>query len=99
MIATGLLLDEANPSYERLVDPTSSLPEAGDEPRDADAGHEPELELAPDDEPTIYRLRVKAVASARTKILTLSAHSAELAREAALEDLAGEWTVLDVELR
>ncbi len=97
--ATGLILDKAGPSYQSLVDPRSSQPESLPEIRGIRGGPEPEVEVAAEEELAIYRLRVKAMGSMRTKVLTLSASSADVAREAALKELPGEWTVLDITLR
>jgi hypothetical protein len=48
-------------------------------------------------EQPLYRVRVKAVGSARTRTLTLQAVSAKAVCEAVLRDLPGHWEVLGVE--
>jgi hypothetical protein len=97
--ATGLILDKAGPGYSTLVDSDAGLPESsvGATAVQHQTGSESDTAAEADAEPSIFRLRVKAVDNTRSRVLTLSAYSAEIAREAALSDLPGEWTVLDVE--
>jgi hypothetical protein len=99
--ATGLILDKSDPAYEALVDPTAVQPESipGVAEVEADLEAEPAGELELDEAPAIYRLHVKAVGSNRTRMLTISAASAEAARDSVLAELPGEWTVLDVAMR
>jgi len=49
-------------------------------------------------EQSLYRVRLKAVASARTRTLTLRAASESAVCEAVLRDLPGDWQVLAVEV-
>ena len=49
-------------------------------------------------EQSLYRVRLKAVASARTRTLTLRAASETAVCEAVLRDLPGDWQVLAVEV-
>ena len=49
-------------------------------------------------EQSLYRVRLKAVGSARTRALTLRAVSESAVCEAVLRDLAGDWEVLGVEV-
>jgi hypothetical protein len=97
--ATGLLLDKAGPGYEKLVDLESSPPNSLDDVQEVASDPDLELEVDADEGPSIYRLRVKAVRQTRTKVLSLSADSAEVAREAALSELPGEWVLLEIELQ
>jgi hypothetical protein len=48
-------------------------------------------------EQPLYRIRLKAVGSARTRTLTLRAVSESAVCEAVLRDLGGDWQVLGVE--
>jgi hypothetical protein len=48
-------------------------------------------------EQALYRVRLKAVGSARTRTLTLRGVSASAVCDAVLRDLLGDWEVLDVE--
>jgi hypothetical protein len=61
----------------------------------AAAGSSPDLLVT---EQSLYRVRLKAVASARTRTLTLRAVSASAVCEAVLRDLPGDWEVLAVEV-
>jgi hypothetical protein len=57
-------------------------------------------EISPDllvAEQSLYRVRLKAVGSARTRMLTLRAVSESAVCEAVLRDLTGDWEVLGVE--
>lgn len=95
--ATGLVIDKAGDGYASLVGP-----EGGDASPAADLATESGLnpgaaEVSSDDEHPIFRLHVKAVGTTRSRVLTLSAYSADFAREAVLNDLPGEWEILKVE--
>jgi hypothetical protein len=50
------------------------------------------------EEQSLYRVRLKAVGSSRTRTLTLRAVSESAVCEAVLRDLAGDWEVLGVEV-
>lgn len=66
-------------------------------PRDGSA---PARRISPDllvAEQTLYRVRLKAVGSARTRTLMLRAVSEAAVCEAVLRDLPGDWDVLGVE--
>ena len=65
----------------------------GDEPREAHRTS-PDLLVA---EQSLYRVRLKAVGSSRTRTLTLRAASESAVCEAVLRDLPGDWQVLGVE--
>jgi hypothetical protein len=57
-------------------------------------------QISPDQlvaEQSLYRVRLKAVGSARTRMLTLRAVSESAVCEAVLRDLTGDWEVLGVE--
>ena len=57
-------------------------------------------QISPDQlvaEQSLYRVRLKAVGSARTRTLTLRAVSESAVCEAVLRDLTGDWEVLGVE--
>jgi len=58
-------------------------------------GSSPELLV---DEQPLYRVRLKAVDSARTRTLTLRAVSEAAVCDAVLRDLPGDWEVLGVEV-
>jgi hypothetical protein len=60
----------------------------------------PEHDISPDllvAEQSLYRVRLKAVGSTRTRTLTLRAVSESAVCEAVLRDLTGDWQVLGVE--
>jgi hypothetical protein len=104
--ATGLILDKSDPAYEALVDPTEALTDPTAVQTESipgvargEADLEAELVGELDEASSIYRLHVKAVGSNRTRMLTISAASAEAARDSVLAELPGEWTVLDVAMR
>ena len=107
--ATGLALATAGPEFLALTSPgalaesrddahvaaalqCASAAEALDDPRPLDAD---ELVI---EEQSLYRVRLKAVASARTRVLTLRAASESAVCEAVLRDLPGDWEVLGVEV-
>jgi hypothetical protein len=109
--ATGLALATAGPDFLALSSP-GALPESSDgelvalalqrasatAPREAtDLAHE----ISPDllvEEQSLYRVRLKAVGSARTRTLALRAVSESAVCEAVLRDLSGDWEVLGVEV-
>jgi hypothetical protein len=80
-----------------LEEPLDAAPDP--EPVDAPA---PALEVLPEllvaEPQSLYRVRLKAVGSSRTRTLTLRAVSAAAVCEAVLRDLPGDWTVLGVEV-
>lgn len=106
--ATGLRLHETAPEFRAIASPEESLPEAvytlplhlldpkgplmrGDEEPDA-------LEVEDPGAPQVYRVRLKAMGSARTRVLTLTGRNEEAVREAILTDLPGDWEVISFEL-
>jgi hypothetical protein len=93
--ATGLAIATASPEFLALTSP-GALAESSDEERIAKAlQRSPDLLVA---EQSLYRVRLKAVGSARTRTLTLRAVSESAVCEAVLRDLAGDWEVLGVEV-
>ena len=106
--ATGLALATAGPDFLALSTPGALSDSNGGEPlaealqrvcraNPVDAAPEtsPDLVLA---EQSLYRVRLKAVASARTRTLTLRAVSESAVCQAVLRDLPGDWEVLGVEV-
>ncbi|MFK7896812.1 MAG: PilZ domain-containing protein [Myxococcota bacterium] len=71
---------------------SSSASAQGSVSEDAGQGERPEDLI----EPKIFRIRVKATAGPRTKVLTLAADSEEEARSLATRDLEARWTILEV---
>jgi hypothetical protein len=105
--ATGLALREAAPEFLAIAKPGAGLPEArytsplellDRSARTTDGAIEPELlETEDSDAPRVYRIRLKAIGSTRTRELTLSAHSEEAVCEAVLTDLPGDWEIVGLE--
>ena len=98
--ATGLAIATAGPEFLALTSPgalagraTASMSSSG---APAPAHRiSPELLVS---EQSLYRVRLKAVGSSRTRTLTLRAVSESAVCEAVLRDLAGDWEVLGVEV-
>jgi hypothetical protein len=108
--ATGLALATVGPDFLALSSPGAVVEPIGAEQvvealqhiSGARALDEPDLveEIAPDlliEELSLFRIRLKAVDSSRTRTLTLRAVSESAVCEAVLRDLAGNWVVLGVE--
>jgi len=106
--ATGLALATAGPDFLALTSPGALAGPSGGEQvvevlqrgsrakaLDAALPTSQDLLVA---EQSLYRVRLKAVASARTRTLTLRAVSESAVCEAVLRDLPGDWQVLGVEM-
>ena len=101
--ATGLAIATADPEFLALTTPGASA-ESNDGEEVAEVllrvsgaalPIPPELLVA---EQSIYRVRLKAIGSSRTRTLTLRAASESAVCEAVLRDLPGDWEVLAVEV-
>ena len=106
--ATGLALATAGPDFLALTSP-GAVAEANRGEQVVEvlrrASRAKALDAAPPTsqdllvtEQSLYRVRLKAVASARTRTLTLRAVSESAVCEAVLRDLPGDWQVLAVEV-
>lgn len=104
--ATGLVLSKAGPDFHAIAKPAGAFLEPSkDEVLELlkpatlveDLADVQALELEANDEPQVFRVRLKAAGSTRTRVLTLSAHSEAAVREAVLTDLSGDWEIIDVE--
>jgi len=110
--ATGLALATMGPDFLVLTSPGALSESNGADPiaealqrasrkqapggaPDSTCGATPDLFVA---EQSLYRVRLKAVGSARTRSLTLRAVSESAVCEAVLRDLPGDWEVLGVEV-
>ncbi len=102
----GLMLSKASPEYEVLL-PTGGPPA----PRAAEPAAPAEQPAAPTEPPppgltatepepppplSAFHVRVKALESPRTRVLTLQAESEDRARETAQSDLGSEWEILEI---
>ncbi|HXK26063.1 MAG TPA: PilZ domain-containing protein [Myxococcota bacterium] len=107
--ATGLALATAGPDFLALTSPGALPPPSDSRPIEVlqpatsavQAAPVAARLISPDllvEEQSLYRVRLKAVASARTRTLTLRAVSESAVCEAVLRDLSGDWEVLGVEL-
>lgn len=109
--ATGLALATVGPEFLALTTP-GALAESSNGEHVAvalqrasrtealDAALAPACRISPDllvAEQSLYRVRLKAVGSARTRTLSLRAVSESAVCEAVLRDLTGDWEVLSVE--
>ena len=108
--ATGLAVREAAPEFLAISNPGASLPSEPSSPLDLldaksqgetlaeSAVIEPDVLEAEDaNEPRVYRIRLKAIGSSRTRTLTLEACSEEAVCEAVLTDLPGDWEIIGLE--
>jgi hypothetical protein len=98
--ATGLSLATAGPDFLALARP-GARPDASRRERIVEALRRAPTPPSPDvllSEHSLYRVRLKAVGSARTRTLTLRAASEAAVCEAVLRDLPGDWEVLGVEV-
>jgi hypothetical protein len=103
----GAMISRAPEAYARLV-PSSSPRPAARRACDAPSAPEPgardhhscaaagRADPAEGAELRTFRIRVKAVVGPRTRTLSLSATSEDEARALAVEDLQGQWEVLEV---
>jgi len=106
--ATGLALATAGPDFlaltssgtlaERVEASVAEVLQRFSGAEALDESHSPEPDDLLIEEQSIYRVRLKAVASARTRVLTLRAASEAAVCEAVLRDLPGDWEVLGVEV-
>ena len=100
--ATGLVLAKGGDDFQCLANPRGAAerraePRAAAPPANAKRPcRAQELDLDVDG-PTVFRVRLKAKGSPRLRTLTLAAVSEPALREAVLQDLAGDWEILDVE--
>jgi hypothetical protein len=101
--ATGLAIATAGPEFLALTSP-GVLAEANDGDEVAEVllrFSDPAPPIAPEflaAEQSLYRVRLKAIGSSRTRTLTLRAASESAVCEAVLRDLPGDWEVLGVEV-
>jgi hypothetical protein len=95
----GAMISEAPEAYYALV-PRAAPRRARGSPSPAEprppAGAAPVEAPGEAGELRTFRIRVKAVVGPRTRTLSLSATSEDEARALAVEDLRGEWEVLEV---
>jgi hypothetical protein len=97
--ATGLAIATPGPDFLALTSP-GALAESSDGERVVEALQRARR-ISPDPlvaEQSLYRVRLKAAGSTRTRTLTLRAVSESAVCEAVLRDLAGDWEVLGVEV-
>jgi hypothetical protein len=102
--ATGLAIATADPEFLALTSPGAVVADAGDDEGAVEMlqrDSAPALPIAPEllvAEQSLYRVRLKAIGSSRTRTLTLRAASEAAVCEAVLRDLPGDWEVLGVEV-
>ena len=111
--ATGLALATPGPAFMALSSPgtlvesadredvVEALQHAARAEEACEAAPAPAIPIAADllvEEQSLYRVRLKAVDSSRTRTLSLRAISETAVCEAVLRDLAGHWVVLGVEV-
>ncbi len=88
--------DATTRAQARTVTGAKSVPTSTPSAASASASTETEVALEDLIEPKIFRIRVKATAGPRTKVLTLAAESEEEARSLAIRDLQARWTIMEV---
>jgi hypothetical protein len=99
--ATGLALATPGPEYLALTSSGALADSSDGEPVVVPlerASRTSELDAPVENAQSLYRVRLKAVDSARTRTLTLRAVSEAAVCEAVLRDLPGDWVVLGVEV-